>query len=93
MLLGPIQVTKVGQVFPQPEWTASAGARYDIPINDRDRAYVRADHRLTPGFVRVPVGNPAYKPDNNYRPETRNVEDRASASSTRTPRSTCSRST
>ncbi|MGZ3367318.1 MAG: TonB-dependent receptor [Caulobacteraceae bacterium] len=73
-MLGPIQVTKVGQVFPQPEWTASAGARYDIPINDRDRAYVRADYRWTQGFVRVPVGNPAYSPDNNTVPETRNVD-------------------
>ncbi len=74
--VGPIQVTTSGQVFPQPEWTANAGARYDIPINDRDRAYIRADYRWAQGYVTVPVGNPAYSPDNNTVPETRNLDMR-----------------
>jgi iron complex outermembrane receptor protein len=72
--VGPIQVTKVGQAFAQPEWTASLGARYDIPINDRDRAYVRADYRWTQGYATAVVGSPTYSPDNNYRPETRNLD-------------------
>jgi outer membrane receptor protein involved in Fe transport len=74
LLVGPIQVTKGGQAFPQPEWTANFGARYDIPINDRHRAYVRADYRWAQGFVRVPVGNAAYSPDNNTVPESRRLD-------------------
>ena len=72
--VGPIQVTKVGQAFAQPEWTASLGARYDIPINDRDRAYVRADYRWTQGYTTAVVGSPTYSPDNNYQPETRSLD-------------------
>jgi len=74
--VGPIPVTQSGQVFPQPDWTANLGARYDIPINDRDRAYVRADYRWAQGYVRVPVGNPSYSPDNNSVPESRNLDMR-----------------
>jgi len=72
--VGPIQVTKVGQTFFQPEWTASFGARYDIPINDQNRAYVRADYRWTQGYTTSVVGQPNYSPDNNQVPETRNLD-------------------
>jgi iron complex outermembrane receptor protein len=72
--VGPIQVTKVGQAFAQPEWTASVGARYDIPLTEQNRAYVRADYRWTQGYTTAVVGSPTYSPDNNYAPETRNLD-------------------
>jgi outer membrane receptor protein involved in Fe transport len=70
----PIKVAQKGQVFPQPEWTANLGARYDVPLNDQNRVYVRADYRWGQGYRTVPVGNPAYSPDNSFVPETRNVD-------------------
>jgi iron complex outermembrane receptor protein len=74
LMIGPIQVTKNGQTFAQPEWTADLGARYDIPLTDRDRTYIRADYRWAGGYMTVPVGNPAYSPDSSFVPESRNLD-------------------
>jgi iron complex outermembrane receptor protein len=70
----PIKVAQKGQAFPQPEWTANLGARYDIPISERNRAYIRGDYRWSLGYQTVPVGNAAYSPDNSNVPETRNLD-------------------
>jgi iron complex outermembrane receptor protein len=70
----PIKVVQNGQLFPQPQWTADLGARYDLRFSDAYRGYFRADYRWASGFQTVPPGNPSYSPDSSNIPETRNLD-------------------
>ncbi len=70
----PIKVVQNGQLFPQPDWTLNLGGRYDLPINDRTRAYIRADYRWAGSFQLVPPGNPSYSPDSSNIPQSRNLD-------------------
>ena len=70
----PIKVVQNGQLFPQPQWTANLGARYDVRFNDVYRGYIRADYRWAGGYQLVPPGNPSYSPDSSDIPESRDLD-------------------
>jgi len=70
----PIKVVQNGQLFPQPQWTADLGARYDLRFSELYSGYIRADYRWSSSFQIVPPGNPSYSPDSSNVPETRNLD-------------------
>jgi iron complex outermembrane recepter protein len=52
-----------GQSFPQPEWTANAGVRYDLEIAEGFNGYVRLDYTWFENYQLAAVGSPNYTPD------------------------------